>query len=230
MTRTYAQIGAASGAVCVVSVMVGNGLALAGWSGETDGASVLTDLQRDLSAVNIIGLSLELLGWAALVMFLGFFYRVLQRAEEPDGWLAPVALGSGLIMVSIKLASIVPIMAAWNRRDDLTLATAQTLSDLGGAAFIVSGWATGLLVAAGAGSALVSGVLPRWLGSFGIVSGVATLVAGTAGVVDPASYVPLPFLGALGWLLVTSVVLTVRASRGPAPTARPVATGVAARQ
>lgn len=230
MTSTYARIGAASGAVCVVSVMVGNGLALAGWSGKTDGASVLADLQRDLSVVNVIGLSLELLGWAALVMFLGYLYRVLQRAEAPDGWLAPVALGSGLIMVSIKLASIGPIMAAWNRRDDLTVTTAQTLSDLGDAAFVVSGWATGLLVATAAGSALASAALPRWLGWFGIVSGVATLVAGTAGVMDPASYVPLPFLAALLWLLMTSVLLTARESRGRALTAQPVATGVAARQ
>ena len=134
---------------------------------------VLADLQRDLSVVNIVGLSLELLGWVALVMFLGYLYRVLQRAEGPDGWLAPVAFGSGLIMVCIKLGSVAPLMAAWYRRDDLTVATATTLSDLGDALFVVSGWATGLLVASAAGSALVSGVLPRWLGWFGMVSGVA---------------------------------------------------------
>ena len=232
MRRNYARVGAASGAVCVVSVMVGNGLALAGWSGATDGPGVLADLQRDLSVVNIVGLSMELLGWVTLVMFLGYLYRVLQRAEGPDGWLAPVAFGSGLIMVSIKLGSVAPLMAAWYRRDDLTVITATTLSDLAGALFVVSGWATGLLVASAAGSALVSRILPRWLGWFGMVSGVATLVAGTAGIMDPRHYIPLPFLTGLLWILVTSVVLTARASRVPQHdlTEGTVPTGVAARQ
>ena len=213
MRRTYARIGAASGAVCVIAVMVGNGLALAGWSGATDGPGVLADLQREQSVVNIVGLSMELLGWAALVMFLGYLYRVLQRAEGPDGWLAPVAFGSGLIMVCIKLGSVAPLTAAWYRSDDLTMTTATTLSDLGGALFVVSGWATGLLVASAAGSALVSGVLPRWLGWSGMVSGVAALVAGTAGIMDPLDYIPLPFLAGLLWILITSVLLTARALR-----------------
>lgn len=232
MRRTYARVGAVSGAVCVLSVMVGNGLALAGWSGATDGSGVLADLQRELSVVNIVGLSMELLGWVALVMFLGYLYRVLQRAEGPDGWLAPVAFGSGLIMVSIKLGSIAPLVAAWYRRDDLTVTTAEILHDLAGAFFVVSGWATGLLVASAAGSALASGVLPRWLGWFGMVSGMATLVAGTAGMMYPRDYLPLPFLAGLLWILVTSVVLTARASRGGQPevTEHTVPTGVAARQ
>lgn len=232
MRKTYAWIGAASGALCVVSVMVGNGLALAGWSGATDGPGVLADLQRDQSVVNIVGLSMELLGWVMLVMFLGYLYRVLQRAEGPDGWLAPVAFGSGLIMVSLKLGSVAPLTAAWSRRDDLTVTTASSLRDLAEALFVVSGWATGLLVASAAGSALVSGVLPRWLSWFGMVVGVATLVAGTAGVMDPRDYMPLPFLAGLLWILITSVVLTVRAlrlQRHELPD-RTVPTGVAARQ
>lgn len=231
MTRTSARIGAGAGAVCVISVMVGNGLALAGWSQGTDGADVLADLQRESSLVNVVGLSLELLGWAALVLFLGYLYRVLQRAEGEDGWLAPAALGSGLIMVTIKLGSIGPLIAAWYRRDDLTVTTAQTLSDLSGAAFVISGWATGLLVTTAAGSALASGILPRWLGWFGMLAGLATLVAGTAGIADPRSYLPLPFLAGLLWILITSVVLTARVPRGPqsGPSEHAVRTAVAAR-
>lgn len=228
MSRAYAQMGAASGAVCVLAVMVGNALALAGWSGATDGPGVLADLQRDLSVVNIVGVSLELLGWVALVMFVGYLYRVLQRAEGPDGWLAPVAFGSGLIMVGIKLGSVAPLTAAWYRRDDLTVTAASTLSDLGNALFVVSGWATGLLVGSAAGSALVSGVLPRWLGLLGLASGVATLVAGTAGIMDPRAYIPLPFLAGLLWILLTSVVLTARAPQHGS-TERTVPSGVATR-
>ena len=216
MRRHYARIGAASGAVCVLSVMVGNGLALAGWSGATDGPGVLADLQRDLSVVNIVGLSMELLGWVALVMFLGYLYRVLQRAEGPDGWLAPVAFGSGLIMVCIKLGSVAPLMAAWYRRDDLTVTTATTLSDLGGALFVVSGWATGLLVASAAGSALISRGPPAlaWVGSGWSAASPPSWPA-PRGSWTRRNYIPLPFLAGLLWILITSVVLTARASRVP---------------
>lgn len=216
MTRTFARIGAASGAVCVVSVMVGNGMALAGHSGDVDGPGVVADLTGRPSAVNAAGLTLELLGWAALVIFLAHLYRVLSRAEGDDGWLAPAAFGAGLIMVCIKLGSVGPLVAAWNRRDEgLSVATAQTLNDLGGALFVVSGWVTGLLVAFGAGSALASGVLPRWLCWFGLISGVATLVAGTMGILYPRDYLPLPFLAGLLWVFMTSVVLTLRVPPGP---------------
>ena len=97
--------------------------------------AVLADLQRDLSVVNIVGLSLELLGWVALVDVPGLPLprAAAGRGLRTGGW-RPVAFGSGLIMVSIKLGSVAPLMAAWYRRDDLTVTTATTLSDLGGAA------------------------------------------------------------------------------------------------
>ena len=43
-----------------------------------------------------------------------------------------------------------------------------------------------------------------------MVVGVLTIAAGTAGIVDPAGYVPVPFLLGLLWVLVTSTVLAVR--------------------
>ena len=63
-------------------------------------------------------------------------------------------------------------------------------------------------------------MLPRWLAFAGIVVGVLTIAAGTAGIVDPAGYVPIPFLLGLVWVLATSVVLAVRGPRSAATTAR----------
>lgn len=233
MASTVARIGAASGAVCVVSTMAGNGMALAGWSGATGGSQLLADLTLRPGPVNAIGLALELLGWAALVMFLGYLYRVLARAEATEGWLAPVAFGSGLIMVATKLGSVAPLVAAWYRRDELSVETAETLNGLAHSLFIVSGWVTGLLVVSAAGSALASGALPRWLAWFGVVSGATTLVAGSLGMLFPETYVPLPFLTGLLWVFLTSVVLTIRVSRASAVdrlTARTVPSPAAARE
>ena len=131
---------------------------------------MVADLQHE-SFVNGFGVTLEMVGWAALVCFIGYMFATLRRAERPDGWWSPVALAAGVLLVALKLGSVAPMMAAWSRRDDLTVTVAQTLSDLGGALFIVSGWATGLFVATAAASALESRVLPRWLGWFGVVSG-----------------------------------------------------------
>ena len=215
MRHKRERIAPLSGAVCVIAVMVGNGMALAGQTGATGGAGLLADLQAAPSLVNSLGLTLEMFGWAALMCFLAVLYRTLRGAEHSDGWLASVAFGAGVLMLALKLGSVAPWMAAWYRRDELTVPLAQTLNDLGAALFIVSGWATGLCVAAAAGSAIGSRVLPRWLGWFGLVSGVGALVAGTAGVVNPQTYNPMLFLASLLWVLLTSVVLAVRAGHAP---------------
>lgn len=231
MNRTAERIGAGSGAVCFVAVMVGNGLALAGQSGATGGPQLLADLTAESSLVNDIGLTLELLGWAALMAFIGYLYGVLRRAEGADGWLAALAFGAGMVMVTIKLVSVVPLAAGWYRRDSLTVGTAETLNDLAGGAFIVSGWATGLLVAAASASSLISRVLPRWLSWFGVLGGIGALAAGTAGILDPRGYFPWLFIIALLWVLLASVVLTLRVGRTvrtESPT-RAGAEGVAAR-
>ena len=113
--------------------------------------------------------------------------------------------------VAVKLASIGPVMAAHLRADELTPDLARTLNDLGGADFVISGYTSGIFVAAAAAATLATRLLPRWMSFAGIVVGVLTIAAGTAGIVDPAGYVPIPFLLGLLWVLATSIVLAVRA-------------------
>ena len=223
MKRVSGYVGPVSGTVSVIAVMVGNGLALAGQAGATAGPGLVADL-RHQSFVNSFGVTLEMAGWAALMCFIGYLFTTLRRVEPPDGWWSPVALAAGVLLVALKLGSVAPLMAAWSRRDDLTIPVAQTLSDLGGALFVVSGWATGLFVATAAASAVESRVLPGWLGWFGVLSGLGALVAGTAGVLDPVGYVPIPFLASLLWVLLTSVVLTARMGRADTVIMNPRAT------
>jgi hypothetical protein len=207
------RLAAASGAVYVLAIMIGNGLYEAGKTGADDGKGVLADLQRTTSPVQTIGLTLEVLGFSAFLIFVGVLYRTLRRAERPDGWLAATALGAGLVTVAVKLGSIGPLMGANRRADELTPDLARTLNDLGGADFVISGYTSGIFVAAAGAATLATRVLPRWLAIAGVVVGVLTIAAGTAGIVDPAGYVPVPFLLGLLWTLVTSAVLAIR---GPA--------------
>lgn len=204
------RLALASGAIYVLAVMIGNGLFESGKTGAEDGAGVLADLRRAVSPAEHIGQALEMLGFTALLVFLGAMYRAIWRAERSDGWLAATALGAGLVTVAVKLGSVAPLMAAQLRADELTPDLARTLHDLGEAAFILSGYTTGIFVAAAAAAALATGVLPRWLGFGGVVIGVLTIAAGTAGVVDPGGYVPVPYLLGLVWVLAASVMMALR--------------------
>jgi hypothetical protein len=200
---------AATGAIYVAAVMIGNALATAGQGNVESGSAVLREL-RHRTPVQSFGVALEVVSFSALVLFLGYLYRVLRRAEGPDGWGAAGAFGAGLLATAVKLASAGAGLAALVRADQLTPDLARTLSDLGGGAFVVSGYVFGIFVAVAAGAALGSDALPRWLTITGLVVGVLTVAAGVAGVLDPVGYVPVPFLLSLAWLFVTSILLTVR--------------------
>jgi hypothetical protein len=203
---------AATGALYVVAVLVGNALAEPPMG---DGQSPLGHLQEGRTPTQTIGVALEVLSFAALLVFLGYLYRVLRRAGTADAWAAG-AFGAGLTTVAIKLASAAPVMVAYHRADALSPELARTLDDLSGAAFVVTGYTWGIFVALAAAAASTARVLPRWLSVAGLVIGVLTVAAGVAGVLEPRGYVPIPFLLGLGWVLVISVVLAVRGAEQPA--------------
>ena len=201
---------AASGAVYVLAVMTGNAMYEAGKGGGQDGPALLADLQRGTSSLHTVGLALEVLGFAAFLVFLGALHRILRGDDRSDHWLAGTALGAGLVTVAVKIGSLGPDMAARRRRDELTPDLARTLHDLANADFVISGYTSGIFVTATATALLLARILPRWLAISGIVVGVLTVTAGTAGVLDPAGYVPVPFLLGLLWVFVTSTILAIR--------------------
>jgi len=207
------RFAAATGAVYVVAALVGNEMANAGTSGQDNGNAILADLQRPRSAVNTVGMVVEVLGMGLLIVFIGYLYRVLRRAEGPDGWWAAPAFGAGLVMVTVKLASAAPVLAGRLRAHELSPQLARTLNDLNGAAFVVTGFTCGFFVLAAAAAAHTGRVLPRWLSIIGVVLGVLTVAAGTAGILDPQGYVPIPFLLGLLWVAAFSILLTVRRSQ-----------------
>jgi hypothetical protein len=211
--RTH-RLALASGAIYVVAILIGNGLYEIGASGD-DGPGILADLQRPFGPAQTVGLATEILGFTAFLVFLGALYRMIRPLEGPGGWLATTALGAGLVTIAVKLGSVAPLMAANLRADELTPDLARTLDDLGGAAFVISGYTSGVFVAAAAAAVLATRVLPRWLGFTGVVVGVLTIAAGTAGVLDPGGYVPVPFLLGLLWVLAASATMAIRSPRTP---------------
>jgi hypothetical protein len=206
------RLAAATGAIYVALILVGSGLAT-GNGDPQDGPTILAHLREGRSPIETIGVTMEVLGFAVFLVFLGYLYRALRRAEGAQGWGAAVALGAGLVMTAVKLASANAMLASELHANQLTPDLARTLNDIGGGGFVLSGYLYGVFVLAAAASAFASRALPRWLTLSGLVAGILTVAAGTAGILDPAGYVPVPFLLCLAWMMVTSVIWTLRPPR-----------------
>ncbi len=164
-----------------------------------------------------IGVTLELVGFALFVLFIGYLCTRVRDA----GWLATAALAGGILAVAIKLGSVAPILVAYLLRDEISPETGRVLFDLNGAAFVVTGLPTGLFVACAAGAALATRTLGRVLGVGGVVVGVAAVLGTAATGVHLLAANPLPFLFCLLWILAVSVRLVFQRTARPADVVAP---------
>jgi hypothetical protein len=211
------RLGALSGVLFVVLVFVGNGLTsgVGGVAAPSPGAQVIADLDAQAhSTTASVGFTMELAGFAMFLVFVGYLYAVLRRAERGIGWLAVVALAGGLTEVAIKLGSGAVIGAEFLGRATLTPDVARALDDMGGAAFVLSWLPFGVLVAGAGASVVRSRVVGRGFGWAGIVVGVATVVSVLLpGITHTDRANAIPFLLSALWLGVVSVRLGVRSPR-----------------
>lgn len=153
----------------------------------------------------------ELAGLLLFIPFLGYLFSVLHRAEGEGGWLSATAFGAGLLALTIKLGNAAPSYAARDLEEG-PLHTA--LTTMNSVAFVLSMLPLGVLVAAVAILVLKTRVLPMWLGLLSAVTAPVLLINGTF---FDAEFVPAFLLFAL-WMVLTSVVLTLRAGRAGAET------------
>ena len=154
---------------------------------------------------------LELIAILLFLPFLGYLHSVLRRAEGEGAW---------LVDLTIKLGSIAPGFAS--RTEGLDPQLHQALEKMNSVAFIVTMLPLGVLMAAVAVVILKTRVLPLWLGLMAAVTAPACLVNGMFldAEVGPA------FLLFLLWVVMASIVLTLRAGR---ETAKAAASSRAAR-
>lgn len=156
---------------------------------------------------------LELIAILLFLPFLGYLYTVLRRAEGEGAWLSPTAFGAGLVDLTIKLGSIAPGFAS--RTEGLDPQLHQALEKMNSVAFIVTMLPLGVMMAAVATVILKTRALPLWLGLLAAITAPACLVNGT--FLD-AEFGPA-FLLFLLWVMLASIVLTLRAGRATAEAA-----------
>lgn len=211
--KTMDRFGALSGAAFVLLVFVGGAMDTAPGPqpDHPTGQQVLDNLHWLAGSTTAqVGGSLELLGFAAWVLFVGYLCSRVRAA----GWLASAALASGATSVAIKVGSAAPLFTAYVLRDEITPETARVLNDLNGVAFMVDTMPAGLFVACAASAALTTHTLGRVLGWGGVVAGASAVIATAATGVHVESFVAVPFLLLFLWILLVSFRLGFRRTRG----------------
>jgi len=217
------RLGATSGVLWFVLTMVGNTLSTAGTdqSAKPSGERILADLQRTSTAADI-GFAMELIGFLALLAFLGYLYATLRRADARS-WLPATALVGGVTMIAIKLGSAAPMFAAMFRKDELTPDLARTLVDINSGAFWISWLPFAVLVTATAASMLRSHLVARPLAWTGVVFGVAGVVPAVILPIALTDFGAAPFMLSYIWLAVIAAVLALRRTPVVSPLTHDVA-------
>ena len=162
-----------------------------------------------------IGAGLSTLAALLLVFFAGVLRRVLRAAEGVGGTLSAVAFAGAVIMATGAAIDASIGYALADRADDIEPAGVQALQALWENDFFPVALGSSVLLL-GAGLSIVRhGALPRWLGWVAIVLGVIGMT-------------PIGFVGFLGgalWVLVVSVLLTLKMRAEPPPAAPAPAAG-----
>jgi hypothetical protein len=180
-----------------------------------DGAQKVVDFYSDNKSSVEVGAGISALAAVLLTFFSAYLRKVLQAAEGPGGWLSLAAFAGGLtIAISGAVDSTLSLAAAETADDNLDPLVVQTIQGLFENDFIP--FILGVLVlefAAGI-SIVLHRALPVWLGWVAIVLGVI----GVIGIVTLSDVGFIAVVGGALWLLVVSIMLTLRA-RGPAAAA-----------
>jgi hypothetical protein len=161
------------------------------------------------------GVLLQLIAGALFLFFAGYLRKVLRAAPGEGGMLPAVALaGATLLAAGAAIDATISFVLA-ESADNIEPAAVQALQalwDNDWPPFILG--SSVLLIASGL-SIVLYRALPVWLGWIGILIGIL-------------GFTPIGFVGFMGgalWVLVTSILLTVKARSAAAPP--PAAPGTA---
>jgi hypothetical protein len=171
-----------------------------------DGGQAVIDYYVDDKDKLMVGAVLESLAAMLLVFFFAHVSKVLRAARGEGGtlWMVPL-IGAAILATGLAIDGMISIALA-EAGDDIDPAAAQALQalwendwltfQLGGALIL---WSVGI-------SVVRDGALPKWLGWVLILLGVV-------------AFTPIGFAAIVGlavWVLIVSVMLTLRARSGPA--------------
>jgi hypothetical protein len=148
-----------------------------------------------------------------LVFFFGYLRKVLHAAEGEGGMLSVVALvGAAIVATGVAIDATLAF-ALSEAADDIDPAAAQAIEAIWDNDFLPLMVGTTVILFATGISVVRYGALPKWLGWVAIVLGVVGMT--------PIGFAA--FLGLGVWILIVSVLLSLRARGGSAAPAAPAA-------
>ncbi len=214
--RTWQSVAASGGVAFVLLQGVAQSLIQVGGlepAFNAPAAEIVAFFDRRNATLFALGNTLSILSSLAFLWFLGPLWLALRQAEGEPGWLAPVALGSGLVAMATLLGGGGGWeLALWRLGDSLSPEMVQLHFDQGNYAFAAF-WVplASLLLAVGL-AALRHGALPRWVGWYSL--GLAPLLlAARVYWTAPSGLVFAPYVLFWLWLLAVSFILIRRARR-----------------
>lgn len=208
------RLAALSGVVFVALLVVHAAIQSSGMPTLQDPADEIVSYLADKRLEIQIGTYLQGLAMVAYLWFLGSFWRLLRPAEGGPGRLsvtAVAATGTSIALVGIHVA----ILTGLSLRADTGL-DPEVASVLYLIAFVVLGmsaFAVAALMGAVGTLILRTVTLPRWLGHFGVGSGVLWLLAGVSATTDSDAWGAVGFVAFLVWLAWTATASIAVARR-----------------
>jgi hypothetical protein len=215
MQRSTAWVAPATGIVFIALVIVAIILVGEGQDATEKSAEEIAAFYQDNEDEQSIGAFVVGLASVFFLFFAGHLRRLLRDAEGPGGMLSAVSFAGAIVFVTGAAVVATINLALADLADDIDPVALQAINGITWDYYIpfVVGM-TPFLFAAGL-CAVRTGALPKWLGWIAIVLGVA-------------SYTPVgffAFLLGLVWILVVSVMLTVRARSTPGAPGAPGGVG-----
>jgi len=183
-------------------------------------STVITHLAADRSAV-LAGTLLMFLALPFLLLFLGYFWNLLIRAEGPPGILALSAAGAWLLLFAIVAIGIIPFTAvAWHGAAGTPPAIVRLASDMSNLSlYSLSAPAAAASVLAPSAVIWRTGVLPRWLVWLGLaevtVNGIELAGLMASNGTDAGGYAAGS--GPLLWIIWAAAVCASALAAGPGP-------------
>jgi hypothetical protein len=186
---------------------------------EDDSAQAIVDHYVDNKDSVEVGAGLGALAVTLLVFFAAHLRKVLRAAEGEGGTLSLVAF-IGLVIVGIGGAIDGTIaFALAESAEEIDPTAVQALQALWDNDFLPLAVGVQVFLLGSGLSVVRHGALPQWLGWAAIAFGVIGVIG--LGAAQEWGFVSAP--AAALWLLIVSVLLTVRARRASAPPAAPSA-------
>jgi hypothetical protein len=172
------------------------------------GDEILAAAGSALPAAAYVAYALFLVGFVALMVVLGLLIDELGKRSPATGAVIGIA---GAAAIAVKISEVTTGMALRQHPDALDPGTAELLVAVDGAGFVVYGFLLSVAFAAVGVGLVRSHRAPAWLAWWPLVAGVLGVLTSMIGILSVGSYVPVPFLLMLLWL----VVLGITAARGP---------------